>query len=442
MLSINVGAGRHHSVILSCVAAVAFVLVTSSPGIAQDPKAQLPPDFRVPRPIADFMTIEDERTDDAAIADWNKKVRPYLAIALNAKTLQDVIPGTPLTAQKIIVETCRIRVRKLSLKSLRGQLKTTRVEVYRDVHQTARVKDVREFALKTIVEEANGLMKGHLVVRLQAVQLLSELQITEREEKGAKITPAYMYADSLPALGKILADKTQPEAVHILAAAGIERVLRESNLPVASPPSKLRIEAAEALIAALKVPGLSSWYQHVLVSALPAVGLPTMPSPSGAQEPIIAKTLGDIVADKKRPLSVRCKAVLALGKCSLPPTGLDLSLLAKSINELTYEVAMAYNSRKVTPVSGALLIQDIYGGLGGDKQLGAAGILSSPVGRDPGLQEAYKAVIPITKHALTLVNLQSPQIVLLRKIDLSPIELLIGPGAVKALTPPPAAPVR
>ena len=96
--SINVGARRLHSVVLSCVATVTFGLVLSSAGFAQDNKAQLPPNFKVPRPIAEFMKDQegDELTSDEAIAQWQKNIRPHLSLAYQAKTLEILALGQPL----------------------------------------------------------------------------------------------------------------------------------------------------------------------------------------------------------------------------------------------------------------------------------------------------------------------------------------------------------
>ncbi len=382
---------RHPIRHLRSLVAVGLLASASIAGAQGQPAAnkdELPATFRPPRAVADVINAEDELTTEEAYAQWKKKELPNFAMAIQQ--------AKPTPAQvKLIEEGCKIRVQRLSLKQHRANLKPVRVDIYRDLHLQG-TPAVREVALKTIAAEADRLLAGNLTVRLQALILLSELE--SAPANLPKKLPPVLYGDALTIYFKVLNDKNQPEAVRLLAATLTEKVVRDAGLTT-NPPHKLRVEAGKVLVALALKNGESDWYQKAVVGALQAVNLPTLPDAANTQQPLIATTLQKIVADGNRSLPVRVRAANALGKVTLPQSGIDIGAMTKDCLKLSRTIVQDYNSNAGNRTRDAFLLQEVYLGLKAWRD-------ASP--NDKNVTNAYSAITKPTGVALNSLNNAQP----------------------------------
>lgn len=367
---------------LLVLAVVAFVDI--APISAQQPPAappiQLP---QVNRVVPKEMTLEDELITADDYDKWRKGIGQNIQPALQSKNLTDKVKES--TAQKVIEESVRIRIGRMSLTANRNNLKALRTDVYRDIH-TFGNKTTKEFGLKTIVKEAQKLFAGNFQVRLHALWMLSELEQTPAVPGRS---PAVLYGETIPVFLSVIADSKQIEAVRITSAVCLEKVLKDSQLPL-NPPSKLRIEAAKGLIPALKVAGLSGSNQRSLITALGQVGLATIPDANNTQKPDVQTALIEIISDVKRPTVARAEAVAVLGKYPMPAgaAGIDTQALSKGIVQLAVQIGTDMNAKNLSHAVGFFQMQDVYTGSHGLKN-----VLSG----DKNIQSAYSVVLGLMK---------------------------------------------
>gem|GEM_PF-3186278 len=386
-------ATRRRSLRCLCLSIAVGLLANASMASAQGSapattKDGLPANFRPPRAVADVINTEEELTTEDSYTQWKRKEL--------AKFVEALKQPKPTPAHiKLIEDACRMRVDRLSLKQHRNNLKPVRVEIYRDVHLQATTA-TREIALKVMTSEAERLLAGNLSVRLQALILLAELETVPANP--AKNAPAVLYPEAINVCLKVLNDKSQPEAVRLLAASQTEKLVRESGLST-NPPAKLRVEAGRALVPLVLQSGGSDWYQKALIGAVQAVNLPTLPDAANTQQPLIATSLHKVLSDSKRSLPVRVRAANALGLVTLPASGVDVGTMTKDCLKLGREVVADYNSAALNRTKDAFLLQDIYLGLKAWRN-------AAP--NDKNVGAAYTAILKPTSAALLALNTPQP----------------------------------
>lgn len=335
--------------------AVAFVVSWSAaPCFAQGGDSGIPKGFRPPPPTPKEYAIEKPLIKEAEVTAWKRK-RTEFQDALAAGKLNGNAP-------KIIDEGFRVNVLALSLTEQRDELTDDRKGVVRyvDTYVAAKNVEMKKFACKTIVKYATQLLDGNFHVRLQAVLLIGELDISP-EVPGLRPTPAVAYIDGLPALLDVIhapeGGIDQPEPVRILAAMGSRRLL-ERGRHTLKINSKLPDEAARRMLAELSGNG-TDWYHQRLIEGVIETAVDTVPNAQNQQEPLIVEALARILANPGRSLRIRARAAYLAGRTPMPG-GVQAAPLAYSIVKLTKQVADELNQKRIQSEHAIFYLNDIY----------------------------------------------------------------------------------
>jgi hypothetical protein len=161
--------------------------------------------------------------------------------------------------------------------------------------------------LQEVVDRTRELLDGNFFVRLQAVVILSRLNLVEGNPTKRIEEEAY-----IPAAEPLLAvvnDETQHDALKIVAVRGLGRIASTADLDAA-----VKLQMAQAFIDELGDPALNDWYQFRLVEALGTIE--NLVNDQNGQ-PFIVKALSEALVDRERHWLVRCEAAKSLGRTTL-----------------------------------------------------------------------------------------------------------------------------
>ena len=382
----------------ACLTSVALaMLVTWSAGscFAQAADSGLPKDFRPPPPIPKEFAIENPLITQDAFTAWKKKRIEF----------QDALSGKLAgNAPKTIDEGFRINVHALSLVEHRDELTSVRKAIVRYIDVIIPEKNVetKQFACKSVIKYALPLLDGNFHVRMHAVLLIGELNVSP-EVPGLRPKPPVAYVNGLPALLDVIhppeGGTEQPEPVRILAALGARHLL-ERGRHTLKINSKLPADAAKRMLAQLAGNG-TDWYHQRLLEAMVHTALATVPNDQNQQEPLIVEALARVLADPRRSNQIRARAARLLGRTPMPG-GLQSAPIAYAIVKLTQTIATEVNQKRVPPATAIFQLNDIYLAFKPEKQGESttdgrklAG-LNSTLSQQP-IQAAYKDVLPIVQ---------------------------------------------
>jgi len=389
------------------------------------------------------LQIEDELITDEEATDWRKKERNNFNKALNDGKLNS-------TTQPKIAEGIRMLVHELSLKSRRDTIAEVRKKVVRDTDPVAKGQQMREFVMSEIVKRAKELLDGNLHVRMQAVLLISELNIDPGQFPRK---PPIAYVQGATALIDIVDPPPggidQPQALRVMAASGIARLLREGRQAL-PPNQKLTPELAPRLLSQLKQRN-HQWYTRVLMDALVETGLTVVAEGDNAPRPLIIEALARLMADSQQPYEVRTHAMYCLGRAPMPG-GINASPIAWAASQLTAQIATDINQGKVNGNRGFFLLQSIYYGYKPEDGTemttdgrGRAGLMNSLAGQP--VQAAYRDFLVLFNGVLKLIAndsriIAAPQAIQTLREAQKPANLTIaggGPSVDQPLVPHRAA---
>lgn len=307
------------------------------------------------------LQIENELITEGETADWRKKERNNFNKALNEGKVNN-------TTKPKVADGVRILVHELSLKSRRDTISDVRKKVIRDTDPPAKGQQMRELVMSEIVKRAEELLAGNLHVRMQAVLLISELNI-DPGQFPRKPPIAYVQGVSVlidvvdPPAGAI----EQPQAIRVLAARGIARLLREGRQSLPAN-QKLTPEIAARLLSQLKqqnkLPNNQKqhpWYTKVLMDALVETAVTVVAEGDNAPRPLIVETLAQFLADTRQPYEVRTHAMYCLGRAPMPG-GINAAPIAWAASQLAAQIATDINQGKINGNQGFFLLQSIYYG--------------------------------------------------------------------------------
>ncbi len=282
----------------------------TNPGdTAVDPVTGLPKDYKVPPEKPDVMIENEPLVTPEELTELKKSLNAYKK-ALNATgSLTD---EQKTAVRKGIKYRLALVCEKENLQKLhqfREDLSVRDLQLAGKLQPAADVRNFRKFILTEIVKQADALLKKNLYVRIQAVTLVGELDLTEADtQRNLKLEA---HADGLPLLAKVLADPEQPLAVKIAATRSIVRLLRYGV-----PSVPIKHEVANAVVAELKDSKKFFWYQLRLVEALSlldnALDLQN-------RKPFIVDTLRMVMNDPERDWQVRAMAARSLGRVPFDP---------------------------------------------------------------------------------------------------------------------------
>ena len=262
-------------------------------------------------------------------------------------------------------------------------------------------RSFREFVLQEVTNRCAELLDNHFYPRLQAVVLLSSLNLIE-PEPGAAATAAVGYTPVLDHLQKVLDEPGQLEPIKVVAVNGMTRI----NLTGSTPPSpNQRIRMAHSLIRELNNPQAHEWYQWRLVECLGSIDQVT--DLNG--QPFIVNTIQKTLNDRSRPWTVRSAAAKALGRAQLTPD-MKVNVFVFEIVNLAKEAAEAVNAENA-PKSPywSHCFWDIYcafkpedsaevaRGVGLTKKIERQGMKVF----DKTVTEGYKQILPLMNHAIS-----------------------------------------
>jgi len=307
--------------------------IPSTPEDHKGPK--LPPGYRAPAKPSPAMLVDKElMTTEQEAAEIKALRSAKYATILRAGKLD-------ANAQKILPRWAKWWMYRLTIKENRRTLNKLRQTFLREVTGTAGLQDnpvvarsFREAMLKQVTKHAAELLDNHLTARVQAVLILSQLNLDEERRKYKTTRKAYTEA-YLPLLS-VIDDKAQDVGVKILAANGLKRIAL-----IGDPSNDVKNQIATSLVRELDNSDAYFWYQWSLAVSMAAIDLPL---DRAARQPIICNALMKAMVEKKRHWIVRCRAAKSLGRAALDPQ-INVELMTFEIAQLAQDMAKEYNQK-------------------------------------------------------------------------------------------------
>jgi len=300
--------------------------------VADDTAGQLPDNFKPPGKIPEVMTLSKELLKPEEHKEFAVIRRDYLKALRNGN-----LSGK---SKKHIEDGIRYRVYHLADVSERNHLQKVTAELLRDIQYAGRILNkqneierFREFVLSEVVKRCNDLLDNNFYVRVQAVIILSHLNLTNERINPKPEIPEQAFTPAAEPLLNVINDPDQFVSLRVIAVGGLKHIAW-----LGDPNNELKLRMASSLIREVSSKKNHWWYQMRICEALGSIDLETNP----AGDPIIVQTLMSIMLDKDRHWRVRSAAAEALGRAPLDPK-LDVSLINHKICEFIQEVALAYN---------------------------------------------------------------------------------------------------
>jgi hypothetical protein len=249
-------------------------------------------------------------------------------------------------SRKIIQDWAKWRVYGMTLAEHRDDLFKRRQKILSEIIYCGKLNDnagaVKQFrteVLKTITARCTDVLDNNYYVRLHAIMILGNMNLTEYD-RSARRPPVAFGPAYKPLLEKVLlvSDDVQPESLKIAAAVSLKRI----GLLAGRDPSRTRErEMAAGLIKEFNRTKTHPWYQCRLAEAMSSVELKSNP----AGEAIIVHALAKAVvnADHSRTVPVRAQAAMSLGRACLA-SDVNIDLLMHEIVNLSAEMSDQYNA--------------------------------------------------------------------------------------------------
>lgn len=306
---------------------------TQTPAGGQKSKESLPEDFEPPKPPPEIMTLTKELVDDKDAKQFKRNQVDYRKALRNGERNN--------RTEDLIRQGIRYQVLRLSRQELREQKKLPelREEFERYIAQAGRLqnnqdvaREFRRFVMGVVVENAEKLLDNNFYVRLQAVLILSNLNV-QQEDRRDEILPR-AYTPAARPLVQVVQNEEQPVSVRVVAVNGLKHVLLFGD-----PGASLKREIASALVDDVDDASSHWWYQIALVEAIGALDL----TANTSGEPFLVQALAQVLVDRKnRHWIVRATAAKSLGRVPLAPQ-IDVRLLTFEVVHLCGQMAQAYN---------------------------------------------------------------------------------------------------
>jgi hypothetical protein len=198
-----------------------------------------------------------------------------------------------------------------------------------------RVRDFREVVCKALTDACKSVLDNNFYVRMQAVRILSELNVRERPTTGVNPAPAVSYVPAMEPLLDVIGDPNQPDALKVLAAKGVARIADHADII----PAELKFRAADVLTKELARADTFWWYQMRLADASAAIEFEI----DRNGQPIVVDTLLAVIADNKRSCMARTAAAKALGRTPITAGKFDEKAAADRLVQLARDMSVAYN---------------------------------------------------------------------------------------------------
>ncbi len=368
---------------------------TSAPDVNFPPDPEkLPIDYTPPAGQHELMAIDKPIASEKELDELKKDISKYKT-ALNRGEVDS-------TSTRLIERGVRYRLAQMTLKDNRKKLHTLREQlVVQDLPFAAKLKkkpdDIRAFrtvVLEEVVKQAAALFDNNFYVRLQAVVLLGELDLTENDTSTGLTLQAF--APAAKPLMAFLKDPAQPESIKPAAVRGLYRILRAGN-----PDTTLKHDIARVLADELAPNTTHFWYQMRLTEALSAADTVL---DRNSRQPFVQNVLRSVVSDPARHWLVRTEAARSLGRVpgdpSLPVQE-NIALIAAMSLELTQ--AMQAEPNEVFWRNAFTKLYLAFQPLDADDKDAArknpGGFLSNPSAA-AAARDAYSQVLPVIRAVL------------------------------------------
>ena len=301
---------------------------------ANPPGPPLPPDFKTPpekpqdlyevRPLIDEAESEQLRRD------------------VYSRRFNSVIKSGPLDdgTRKLFRDWADWQARKLTMAQfvddpvkLREEQEVRFLRFIRSAGTLAggdrQKRALRAAVFDAVTQAVRPLLENHILVRLQAIYILSELDLSVRRD-----APQEGYGPAIDPLLGVVADENMTEPMQGVKTFAV-RTIAEILTSTGEIPGDLRLRTGEVLAKALRDhPEARGWYQSRLASTLPLVGV-------SDTVPLIA-ALTATLNDESRPFVARAAAAAALTRIG-GLSGPERDGLPGAIRALTGQMASAYN---------------------------------------------------------------------------------------------------
>jgi hypothetical protein len=198
-----------------------------------------------------------------------------------------------------------------------------------------RVRDFREVVCKALTDACKSVLDNNFYVRMQAVRILSELNVREKPTTGVNPAPAVSYDPAMEPLLDVIGDPNQPDPLKVLAAVGVSRIANHADII----PAELKFRAADVLTKELARADTFWWYQMRLAEAAAAIEFEI----DRTGQPIVVDTLLAVIADNKRACMARTAAAKALGRTPITAGKFDEKAAADRLVQLARDMSVAYN---------------------------------------------------------------------------------------------------
>lgn len=369
-------------------------------------------EYKPPRSVPPVMELNKELTTDAQ----DQAMRTEVDRQDKYKTAVFSSADVSAKGKAIVDKWAKWRMYQMTLKSNRKRLHEIRDEIMRDLNYAGQspsvnrkqVEEFRNYLCDQVTQRATELLDNNFHVRLNAVIILAQLNLTE--EDGRKGIPEQAYVKAAIPLLNVLSAPTgggidqQLEAVKVQAAIGLGRINLlgpGGDLNINVQNQNLRNLIAKTIITELQNPKANAWYQMRLCESLASIDLINDVTTGRA---IIVQQLGEVLADREREFRVRARAARSLGRCVLPP-GLNAEKLVFQILLLEYEMSLEYQ-KKPNEFYWMDCFLDVYyafhpmtdteGQLYGNKR--PPGLNQKNLGNVA--REAYQQLLPIASHVV------------------------------------------
>ncbi len=339
---------------------------------------QLPKDFAPRQKTPPVMTIEKPLMTEAQETTL-KKEQPRFSKALSSGS-----------EDPIIKRGAEYLVNRMSMKKYRRELPDVREEILRPLRLSAKdLNPARRQLLKELTNYAAGLLDNQFHVRLNAVILLSQLNLKEAAISGDP--PAVAYAPAAVPLLAVINDKTQLDAIKVQAVNGLTRICTTSD---PADVSKYKVDVAKAFAADLARADSHWWYQMRLAEGLGKIGVSIDPQ---NRQAFVRERLQQTMADKNREWLVQCEAAKSLGRIPTDPA-MPYKDIAVGIVSLCARMTADFN-KNPKRFGWELSYTNLYLAfkpIDAAERNKKAGLLQKST--QPIVRQAYDSVLPVVVH--------------------------------------------
>jgi hypothetical protein len=344
---------------------------------------RLPPDYAAPPERLSIFDLEQPLASKEEMERLKRESTDFFKVKSSGDLSQ--------TGQKAVESRIRYLLAEMTLKEKLYDLPILRKKFVEQVGQ-ARQPDMAKFIGETILKQIPPLLKNQYHVRLQAVEILGEINFYPAYELLLQVLQAKDIRDDE-------ADG-QPEAMKVAAAKSLIRIIRFDK-----PLPKDRLAIAQAAVAELEKPDLHWWLQVRLIDLLRYSDVPGIDTKNN-DKPFVVDALMALVRDQKRGFRVRTKACYALGRVPFPKGSVKLDEVVTAISDCALQVANAAAAKPNDP-EWKSCIWNIYlafhkGGTAKDpdkdaEDKAAGGLLEK---NKTAVQPAYQVIVPIVNDIM------------------------------------------